>query len=359
MARGSLVTEKEMPAVGHPTEDELLALSDGVAKPAERERLVAHLDGCTSCRALLAEFTSSSSASRSSDPLIGSMVGGYLVESYVSKGAMGAVYVARAPNAQRPVALKLALPSRDARVRMRAEARALAALSHPNVVGVFGFGELSDGRPWIAMEYLEGETLNVRLSRKTPGLRLALEWMDSLLGGLSACHEKQVIHRDLKPSNVLLVDGEVKLIDFGLARQDEATAITNPESVMGSVGFLAPELLEGTQASAASDLYAVGCIAWQVLTGTPVFKTAGQSPLRVMRAHLEKPAPKLREVLDDASPELEAWLAGLLERDPKKRSSMKKARRELEIARHALEATVIDRAPVGRPTRKDRPKLKR
>lgn len=344
-----------MPAVGHPTEDELLALSDGVAKPAERARLVAHLDGCASCRALLAAF-----ASTESDPLIGTMIGGYLVESYVSKGAMGAVYVARAPNAQRPVALKLALSQSDARVRMRAEARALAALSHPNVVGVFGFGELSDGRPWIAMEYLEGETLYDRLRRKTPGRRLALEWLDSLLSGLEACHEKQIVHRDLKPANVLLVDDEVKLIDFGLARHDEATAITNSESVMGSVGFLAPELLEGVQASPGSDLYAVGCIAWQVLTGAPVFSSAGRSPIQVMREHIEKPAPPLRDVLDDVSPELEAWIAGLLERDPKRRSSMKDARSGLERARRASDATVIERAPVSqRPTKADRPKLKR
>lgn len=379
MSRDRAETEKEMRAISdaHPSEDELVALSAGQVSPADRKRLVVHLDACAICRGLLAALGDEETPS---DALIDRVVSGHRVERFVAKGGMGAVYVARPVAGGAPVALKVMISGDDdlqQTARMRAEARALMSVRNEHVVRVIAFTELDDGRPCVIMEYLEGEPLHLRLKRKMPGLSAALGWLDQLLDGLEACHAQGVIHRDLKPSNVLVIESPrgplVKLIDFGLAKQNDATIITSPQSLVGSAGYLAPELLGGSAATVVTDLYSLGCVAWKLLTGLPVFPTPGNNPIEVLRRHAREEPPRLRTLLPSAPTGLELWVDLLLARKPADRfGSATTARRSLDEVRRQLESTVIEKTPMrgakalgedsdthlDRPTRQDRPALR-
>ena len=358
MARDRADTELEMPALGHPTEDALVALAAGQVSPGERNHLVAHLDGCVVCRELLAALSDDETPA---DSMIGREVGGYRIERFLAKGGMGAVYEARALDGSGAVAIKVMLatsePTHEA--RLRAEARALMSVQNDHVVKVMGLRTLGTQVPCLMMELIDGESLSARLKRKPPGLIAALGWIDQLLEGLEACHEKGVMHRDLKPSNVLVIDSPrgalLKLIDFGLARDKDSTRITSPTALVGSAGFIAPELLSGASASPSTDLYAVGCIAWRILTGGPLFTAPGNHPLDVLKRHKEEPPPPLRSVLPQASPRLEAWLDELVARSPEQRfRSATLARQALDDVRDSLDTTVIEKTPLrGRALRED------
>lgn len=352
MSRDRADTEKELEAVvdltAHPTEDALLALAQGQTFPAERKRLLAHLDRCDECRDLLAALSE-----HTSDTIIGSWLSGYRVEKFFDKGAIGAVYLAK-NEAGEQAAIKVLLSdvseSASHIARMRAEARTLSGVTHQNVVRVLGFGELNNGMPYVVMEFVDGEPLSTRLRTKAPSLKRSLDWLDQLLAGLEACHAANIIHRDLKPANVLVCESPrgqmIKLIDFGISRHRDNTRITSPQTLMGSAGYLAPELLAGVEADERSDLYAVGCIAWRLFTGSTVFPSAGVSPVVVMQAHAQQEPPKLREVLPMASPFLEKWVASLLEKDPARRTtSATAARDELDGVLSELEKTVIEHTP--------------
>ncbi|MFT3710011.1 MAG: protein kinase [Archangium sp.] len=386
MARDRAVTEKEMAVPDtHPTEDELVALASGQVMPRERRRLVEHLDGCAACRGLLAALSEEEDETPA-DALADRVIAGHRIERFIAKGGMGAVYVARPVNGGAQVALKVMLPDTEGDLkqpaRMRAEVRTLMSVDNDHVVKVIGFAELDDGRPCVIMEYLEGEPLHVRLKRKSPGLGAALGWIDQLLDGLIACHSQGVIHRDLKPSNVLVLDTPrgplIKLIDFGLAKQRDATNITSPRSLVGSAGFLAPELLTGASASVATDLYSLGCVAWRILTGNTVFPAAGTNAIEVLRRHAKETPPRLRTVLPGAPAGLDVWIDFLLARNPGDRfGSGKAARASLDEVRREFDSTVIEKTPMRgralvedsdtqlerpatqRPTRDDRPALKK
>jgi serine/threonine-protein kinase len=205
------------------------------------------------------------------------------------------------------------------------------------------------------MELLEGRSLAERLTADgRPPLDEALWLLAGILEALAAAHQAGVIHRDLKPSNVFLLNespgpAQVKLLDFGVARREgREEQLTAPEMAVGSVGYMAPEQLMG-QAVAASDLYAVGCLAFQLLAGRPVF------PLKnipeAARRHLTEPAPKLRTVRPEASELLEGWVAMLLEKDVAARP------RTAEAALRALDAVRAELTPVGDP--KTEPSLSR
>lgn len=329
----------------HLREEQLAALATGQLLEPERRQLSAHLEGCAECRGELADLRRGTELL---DPLLGSVVAGYRVERFLSHGGMGAVYLASGLDGAQ-VALKVLLSSvaedPQFQARMRGEARALMAVRHRNVVGVRGVGELPDGRPWLMMDFIAGQTLAERLTLQGFNLRGASTLLDQLLAGLEACHALGVLHRDLKPSNLLVRDTpggpEVVLIDFGLAKARNATAITHADALVGSVGYLAPELLRGEPVSLPADLYAVGCIAWRLFTGESVY--APGPVVETMQRHLADPVPRLRAVVPEAPGLLAQWVERLLSKDPAARyASAKEAREALAVARRALEHTVLD-----------------
>ncbi len=187
----------------------------------------------------------------------GTKLGPYEIAAKIGEGGMGEVYRAKDTRLNRDVAVKV-LPASFAhdaerRARFEREAHALAALSHPNIVSIFDTGE-HDGQVYVVMELLTGATLRERLMSGALGVRKAVDIAVQIARGLGAAHGKGIVHRDLKPENVFLLDdGQVKILDFGLARQfggdgnsdATRTAATNPGTVMGTVGYMAPEQVRG------------------------------------------------------------------------------------------------------------------
>jgi len=234
--------------------------------------------------------------------LLDTTLGHYRVLAPLGRGGMGEVFVAQDIRLGRKVALKV-LPeevagSADGRERFEREARAVAALSHPNILAIHDFGE-QDGVVYAAMELLEGETLRSRLDRSALPTREAIEHARRIVDGLAAAHQRGIIHRDLKPENVFLTrDGQLKILDFGLAKLttppgDTTTvaALTESGVVMGTVGYAAPEQMRGEVADARADIFAVGAILYEMLAGHRAFR--GGSSVDVVAAILTADAPPL------------------------------------------------------------------
>jgi serine/threonine-protein kinase len=245
--------------------------------------------------------------------------GRYRVQRTLGQGGMAAVYLAQDSELERPVAIKVLaehLASDDAfRHRFLREARMAAKLSHPNIVHVYDQGE-EEGRPFIVMEYVDGPTLSDELKRNGPlsparVVDLALQ----ICGGLEHAHSSGLVHRDIKPGNLLLrEDGTVKIADFGIARAAQATKLTQIGSVLGTAAYLAPEQAAGEPVTAAADIYSLGCVLFQLLTGrTPyVFETL---PELVVKQR-EEPITPIRELRAEVPAELEAAVMHCLARGP-------------------------------------------
>ena len=207
------------------------------------------------------------------------VAGRYELVRPLGHGAMATVDLAHDVELDRPVALKRLAENlardEDLRRRFLREARLAARLAHPNVVRVFDVGE-DDGRPFIAMEYVEGETLADLVARRgrLPAAEAASLGMQAC-AGLAAAHGAGLVHRDVKPQNLLLgADGILKLGDFGIAAGHEGTRLTLAGTVLGTAGYLAPEQARGEQVTAAADIYAVGAVLYELLSGEPS-RTAG------------------------------------------------------------------------------------
>jgi serine/threonine-protein kinase len=208
-------------------------------------------------------------------------VPGYEILGELGRGGMGVVYQARQTRLNRLVALKMILSGAHASpqhvARMRAEAEALARLAHPNIVQIYDVGE-QDGRPFLALEYADGGSLERRLQRQPQPPRQSAELIETLARASHAAHQRGVIHRDLKPANVLLTaDGTPKITDFGLAKQlGTGTALTATGMVMGTPSYMAPEQASGKprEIGPAADVYSLGAILYEMLTGRPPFQAA-------------------------------------------------------------------------------------
>jgi serine/threonine-protein kinase len=263
--------------------------------------------------------------------------GRYRVEETLGHGGMATVYLARDVELDRPVAIKVLAEHLGGdpafRERFLREARMAAKLSHPNIVQVFDAGEDGD-RPYIVMECVEGSTLaeEVKESGKVAPDRvvdLALQ----VCGGLEHAHSAGVIHRDVKPQNLLLRDdGTVKIADFGIARAAEATTnITQLGTVLGTAAYLSPEQAAGESVTAAADIYSLGVVLYELLTGrTPyVFENLAELAYK----QREEPIRPLREVEPDVPAPLEAVVMRCLARNPEYRpSSAAEVARELAAA---------------------------
>ena len=291
----------------------------------------------------------------------GSRVGPYEILSPLAQGGMGEVYRAKDSRLGREVAIKVLAEhlASDADLvrRFGEEARAVAALSHPNVLTLFDIGQ-EGNRLYAVTELLEGETLRTRLAGAAPSWRKAVEITVAVAEGLSAAHSRGIIHRDLKPENLFLTtDGRVKILDFGLARwelplgaSDDATSAptavvaTEPGFTMGTMGYMSPEQINGEKAGVPSDLFSLGCVLYEIAAGRRAFP--GRTKAEIMTAVLRDPSPDLSASAPDAPPELGRIVAHCLEKEPTLRFQ---SARDLVFALRAVaDAAAAPRASSGR-----------
>ncbi|HSB35318.1 MAG TPA: protein kinase, partial [Thermoanaerobaculia bacterium] len=262
----------------------------------------------------------------------GSKLGPYEILSPLGAGGMGEVYRAKDTRVDRLVALKV-LPEEffedeERRARFEREARTLASLNHPGIAVLYSFEELS-GRHVLAMELVDGETLRERITTGALSTRKAVDLGIQIARGLAAAHESGVVHRDLKPENVVLTkDGRAKILDFGLAKQQTIPAgddtksptlakATDAGTLLGTVGYMAPEQVRGQAADARSDIFAFGCVLYEMLTGRRAFK--GDSAVETMNAILREEPPEPDASGAKIPPELDRLVRHCLEKSPVER----------------------------------------
>jgi serine/threonine protein kinase len=246
----------------------------------------------------------------------GTKLGEYEVKSLLGAGGMGEVYRARDSRLGRDVAIKV-LPSfvssdPNRLRRFEQEARAAAALNHPNILAVFQMGT-HGGAPYLVSELLEGETLRELIKRGRLAVRKAIDYGSQIARGLAAAHEKGIVHRDLKPENLFVTkDGRVKILDFGLAKLTQAQTDsehdmpgegTEPGVVMGTVGYMSPEQVRGQTTDHRTDIFSFGAILYEMLAG----KRAFQKPTSAdtMSAVLNEDPPELSQVAANIPPALQ------------------------------------------------------
>nr|WP_269440053.1 Stk1 family PASTA domain-containing Ser/Thr kinase [Arthrobacter sp. zg-Y916] len=246
--------------------------------------------------------------------------GRYQVRSRIARGGMSTVYLATDTRLDRDVALKVLYPhlaaDRGFLDRFEREAKSAARLSHPHVVGVLDQG-IEGSLAYLVMEYVPGRTLRDVLNERTVLTpRLALAMMDAVVDGLAAAHEAGLVHRDVKPENVLLAgSGAIKIADFGLARA--VTTSTNTGTLVGTVAYLAPELVTGAGADARSDIYSAGIMLYEMLTGVQPF--TGEVPIQVAFAHVHSTVPAPSALCPGLAQDLDELVQWCTAQDPEER----------------------------------------
>jgi serine/threonine protein kinase len=299
-----------------------------------------------------------------SDPLLGQMVGSYRVVGRIGVGGMGAVYKAVHPKIGSRVAIKVLggeLSGREGAVgdesvkRFFAEARAVNLVHHEGIVSVLDLGELPGGVPYMLMELLEGETLADLIEKRAPlpiGEVLAI--LGQVLDALGAAHRAGIIHRDIKPHNVFVTTtGRAKLLDFGVAKLRAPDAdggsfnqllsiVTAAGALVGTPYYCSPEQALGLPVDARSDLYAVGVVAFEALTGKVPFDAEGV--LELLRMHIDEPPPHPRRLRPELSVELERVILRALAKEPDER--FRDASEMLAHLRRAAEAEAAPSLPM-------------
>ena len=267
----------------------------------------------------------------------------YELEELVGTGGMSSVFRAHDHQLEREVAIKILhqhyAEDPEYLERFRREARAVARLSHPNIVTVIDRGD-DDGRQYIVFEHVKGENLKELVLRKGRlPVHQALELALHIADGLSFAHEHGLVHRDVKPQNVLLSsEGEVKVTDFGIARSLHMEhGVTQTGTVIGTGEYIAPEQASGKPVSPATDVYSLGVVLWELLAGDVPF--VGDNFVAVALRHVNEPPPSLRERRPDVSPRLDAAVQRALAKDP--------ARRLPSMAAFAQELRTCLADPVG------------
>ncbi|MFC9560180.1 Stk1 family PASTA domain-containing Ser/Thr kinase [Agromyces sp. NPDC056965] len=270
------------------------------------------------------------------DPMIGRLIDGrYQVRSRIARGGMATVYLATDLRLERRVAIKIMhghlADDNTFKTRFVQEARSAARLAHPNVVNVFDQGQDAD-MAYLVMEYLPGITLRELLKdykKLTP--EQTVDIMDAVLAGLAAAHKAGIVHRDLKPENVLLADdGRIKLGDFGLARAASANTATG-QALLGTIAYLSPELVTRGVADARSDIYAVGIMMYEMLTGEQPY--VGEAPMAIAYQHANDQVPTPSSKNPAVPVELDELVLWATNRDPEARPN--DAREMLERLREA------------------------
>ena len=254
--------------------------------------------------------------------MLGQVVGSYRIVAELGKGGMGVVYRAEHVQLGRTAALKMLQPqfTHDDGIVQRFfnEARAASAIAHPGIVEIFDYGVHTDGRAYIVMALLVGETLGERMQRGWLAVREVVEISVQVASALAAAHAAGIVHRDLKPDNIILAPGHVKLLDFGIAKlvdRDPTGFRTETGFVIGTPLYMSPEQCMGAPGlDHRADLYSLGCILYHALAGRPPFEAALAGGL--LAAHLRDPAPDPRVFVSTIPDELVAIVARLLAKDP-------------------------------------------
>jgi serine/threonine-protein kinase len=253
--------------------------------------------------------------------VLGTLLGGrYRLDAQIGRGGMSTVYRAFDVVLERPVAIKLMhreiAADSDQLERFRREARAVAQLNHPNIVTVIDAGEDSagdgehSGSPYIVLEFVDGETLKELIRRDGPlEITNAIAYAIEIARALGAAHERQIVHRDVKPQNVLVgTEGGAKITDFGIARTLTEEGLTMDGRVLGTTDYVSPEQALGQPVTGQSDLYSLGIVLYEMLTGQVPFR--GESPVAVAMKHVREDVPDVQTL----RPELSAATAAVLDR---------------------------------------------
>jgi serine/threonine-protein kinase len=298
------------------------------------------------------------------DQLIDTLFDGrYRIVRKLGAGGMANVYLAEDQELGRRVAIKI-LNDRHAGdeqfvERFRREAKNAAGLSHPNIVSIYDRGEETDGRYYIAMEYLDGRSLKELIVSRGPApIPIAIDYARQILAGLRFAHRNGVIHRDIKPHNMVVdSEGRVKVTDFGIARAEEAggAQMTEAGSIIGTAQYLSPEQARGTQVDKTSDLYSLGIVLYELLTGTVPF--TGDTPVEIAMKHLSA-VPEPPSVLRaDVPHALDMVVLRALAKDPRDRfqsaeemdAELERVARGLDVSRETEEAatTVLSGADLA------------
>jgi WD40 repeat protein len=260
----------------------------------------------------------------------GVKLGPYELASSIGAGGMGEVYRAHDSRLGRDVAVKVipaSLASDASRVsRFQQEARAAAALNHPNILAVYDIGT-HDQCPYIVSELLEGQSLRDRLRDGPLPIRKVIDYSLQIARGLAAAHDRGIVHRDLKPDNIFITkDGRVKILDFGLAKltrpetgtEDQTnTVVSDPGTVLGTVGYMSPEQVRGKEVDARSDLFSFGAVLYEMISGKRAF--TGDSAADVLSAIIKEEPPDLTEANQSVSPALDRVVRHCLEKNPAER----------------------------------------
>ncbi len=266
--------------------------------------------------------------------MIGQTISHYRIKEKIGEGGMGVVYLAEDTHLGRRVAIKFLAAAHDHHYRDRflREARAISTLSHPNIAIVHDYGETTEGQPFIVMEYVKGETLSELLHQSALTISRALEIIEAVAEALGAAHAQGIIHRDIKPSNVLVDEaGQVKLFDFGLVKQlygkplegvspDANTLLgvrTSSNVVVGTPLYLSPEQATGVSVDARSDLFALGTLFYECLTGKPAFSGGNVIEIGAQIIHFNPPPPS--SVNKRVTPELDRITLKALAKKPDRR----------------------------------------
>ena len=286
----------------------------------------------------------------------GVLLGPYLITQPIGAGGMGEVYRARDSRLDRDVAVKV-LPTAiahdpDRRARFEREARAIAALTHPNVLAIHDVGS-HEGTAYLVTELLDGETLRQRLADGAVAPRKAVEIGMQVASGLGAAHDKGIVHRDLKPENIFIThDGRVKILDFGLAAHMAANtgsadaptiaAGTEPGVVLGTVGYMSPEQVRGTKVDHRTDIFALGAVLFEMLTGRRAFQR--DTSAETMTAILKDDVPEISSTGRQVPPPVDRIVRRCLEKNPDERLQ---AARDVAIALEAVSGTDFTPLPAG------------
>jgi eukaryotic-like serine/threonine-protein kinase len=276
----------------------------------------------------------------------GTKLGPYEIQSPLGAGGMGEVYCARDTRLGRDVAIKV-LPAHlasnpDLRQRMEREARAISSLNHPHICTLHDVGS-QDGVDFLVMEHLEGETLADRLRRGAMPLEEALQTTIKIADALDKAHARGIVHRDLKPANIMLTKNGPKLMDFGLAKpapglssassagqltpstpsmsaaalSGSASPLTQKGTVVGTFQYMAPEVLQGAEADARSDIFSFGCVLYEMFTGRRAFE--GKSQFSVLGAILDKEPDRISAVMPSSPLRLDETVLRCLAKNPDQR----------------------------------------
>jgi serine/threonine-protein kinase len=285
---------------------------------------------------------------------VGEKLGPYGIVALIGAGGMGEVYRARDTRLNRDVAIKV-LPEHlaedaEALARFRSEAMAVAALAHPNILVLHDVGADREIH-YAVTEFLEGETLRERLSRGPLAWRKVAEIGSAIAEGLAAAHSKGIVHQDIKPANIFLTaDGRVKILDFGLAQMRSAPAPTDNTAtltqavgtVMGTIGYMSPEQVRGENVTAASDIFSLGCVLYEMLTGQRAF--SGKSAIETMAAILKDEPPPVADSGHSSSPELDRVIERCLAKNPAQRFH---SAHDLAFALRSLSSSTGQPGPVA------------